>query len=213
MKGKLDLFFDFKIMGANAYVPFIITLLLVLYSNLRKDALTHIIPALELTFPVFAAWWSIFIFQNILEEPGSETIFSYPLSRWQVGILRVAFFFIFYVLLMIVMLLLIDRICIASIFFPLTVQLGSEAFFFAGLGFWAMTMTSNAGWSLVLIIIYSSMQILTRGALFPMINVFLFNDRLLKISELWPSSGYNLLLGAMLWIWAQIVFSKFQRYN
>lgn len=213
MKGKLDLFFDFKIMGTNAYIPFLITVILILYSNFRRDALTHIIPALEYTFPVFAAWWSIFLFQNVLEEPGSETVFSYPIRRWQMGILRGAVFFVLYFLLMIVMLLLIDWICAASIFFPLAVQLGSEAFFFAGLGFWAMTMTANSGWSLVVVIIYLSTQILTRGALFPMINVFLFNERLLKISELWLSSGYSLLLGLILWIWAQVVFSKLQRFN
>ncbi|MDD2402443.1 MAG: hypothetical protein PHI90_05330 [Clostridia bacterium] len=210
MKGKLDVFFDWRTMGINRYIPFLIAVILIIYSYIRKDALTHIIPALELTFPVFAAWWSIFLFQDILEEPGCETVFSYPIKRWQLGIARTAVFFILYMLLMLIMLFLIDSICTMSIFIPLTMQLGAEAFFFAGLGFFAMAVTANSGWSLVVIIVYTSTQILTRGALFPMFNVFIFNDRLLKLSELWISSGCSLLLGGVLWIWAQTIFSKFK---
>ncbi len=213
MKKKLDVFYDFKVMGFNAHLPFLISLLLILYSCLRRDALNHIIPALELTFPVFAAWWSIFLYQYILEEPGSETVFSYPTSRLQLGFLRAFVFFMFYLFLLLAVLLIIDRLCVARIFLPLAVQLGSEVFFFAGLGFWAITMTANSGWSLVILVIYSSTQILTRGALFPIINVFSFNTSLLNASELWFSSVHSFSLGAILWTWAQVSFARFQRYH
>ena len=213
MKGKLDLVFDWKVMGPTAYVPFIVVLLLIGYSSLRKDALSHIIPALELTFPVFAAWWSIFLFQDVLEEPGSETLFSYPIERWKIGVARVGIFFLLYMFLMFMMLLIIDQWSVADLFLPLAIQLGAESFFFAGLGFLAMVLTLNSGWSLVILIVYSSTQVLTRGALIPSINVFLFNEKILPVSELWEPSGYSLLMGGGLWILANYLFGKMQRFN
>lgn len=213
MKGKLHLIFDWKVMGVNAYIPFIVVVLLIGYGSLRRDALTHIIPALELTFPVFAAWWSIFLFQDVLEEPGGETLFSLPVKRWKLGVVRVGIFFGIYIFLMFLMLFIIDQWCVVDLLLPLALQLGAEAYFFAGLGFLAMSVTLNTGWSLVVIIAYTSTQILTRGALLPLINVFLFNERLLPISELWMHSGYTILLGGGLWFGAQFLFSKLQHFN
>lgn len=210
---KLDLLFDWKALEKNAYVPIIVAILLIGYSYLRLNALTHIIPALEFFFPVFAAWWSIFIFQDILEEPGGEIIFSYSISRLQLGIIRVVSFFILYLILMIIMLLVIDHLCIADLFLSLALQLGTESFFFAGLGFLAMVTTLNTGWALTIVVIYSCTQILTAGHMLPFINIYIFNDKLLTIKELLNLSAHPLLLGGSLWIIAQIILNKLQKYN
>ena len=212
-KCKIDFSYDWKAIDKNAYVPFFVVLLLIGYSYLRMNAMTHILPALEFVFPVFAAWWSIFIFQDILEEPGSEITFSYPISRWQLGIYRVAIFFILYLIIMLMMLMMIDYLCTDNIFVPLFIQLGAESFFFAGLGFLSMTLTRNTGWSLTIVIVYTSIQILTKGQMFPLINIYLFNEKMLKISELWTSAAYTILLGSILWVSAQIILNKLQKFN
>lgn len=210
---KLDLLFDWKAIENNACIPIIVAILLIGYSYLRLNALPHIIPALELVFPVFAAWWSIFIFQDILEEPGGEIIFSYSISRLQLGIIRVASFFILYLVLMIIMLLVIDQLCVADLFLPLALQLSTESFFFAGLGFLAMVITLNTGWALTIVVIYSCTQILTNGQMLPFINIYIFNDKLLTISELFSLSARPLLWGGLLWIIAQTILNKLQKYN
>jgi len=213
MKGKLDLLFDWKAMGINAYVPLCVVCVLIGYGNLRKEALTQVIPVLELTFPVFAAWWSIFLFQDFLEEEGSEVLFCCPIQRWKLGIARTAIFFAIYIILMLIMLLVIDQWFRADLLEPLSLQLGLQSFFFAGLGYLSMCLTRNSGWALVIIVVYNSIQILTRGALFPYINIFIFNERPLSWAQLWPLSVHTLFFGVLFWLGGQILFGRSKHFN
>lgn len=213
MKGKLNLIFDWRVMGVNAYIPFIVVLVLISYSKMKQDALTHIIPALELTFPAFAAWWSIFLFQDVLEEPGSETLFSYPIKRWKLGLARVGFFFIIYIILMLIMLFIIDQWSVTEdILLPLAIQLGTQSFFFAGLGFLSMVLFSKSGWALVILVVYTSTQVLTRGTLIPIVNIFIFNQGVLPISELWGPALFSVLMGTVFWALAHMLFAKIRHF-
>lgn len=216
MKGKLDLIFDWKVMNINAYIPLIIFLLTLSYSSTWKEssvALEYITPAIEFTIPVFAAWWSIFLFQDVLEEPGSETIFSYPIARWKLGITRVFIFFAIYFILIVAMLLLLDAWVEGNVFLPLLIQFGTQAFFFAGMGFIAVVLLANSGWALVVVLIYTSTQALTNGSLFPFLNIFLFNKEPLAFNELLSPAIYNILVGGCLWFFAQNFLKHFKQYK
>ena len=216
MKGKLDLVFDWKVMGATAYFPLLVILALFGYIGLPKDQRTdwyNLIPALEFTLPVFASWWSVFLFQDVLEEPGSETLFSYPITRGKLGITRVAIFYAGYLALLLSLLLLLDQFSKTSVFVSLAIQYGSESFFFAGLGFLAMVLTADSGWALAVILIYTSTQLLTGGQVLPMLNIFLFNSKVLPISQLLSPALINILAGTVLWLTAQYLFKTFRRYK
>lgn len=213
MKGKLDIKFEWNAMGVNSYIPFIVMFLLFGYAKYKGEALSETIPVFELIIPIFSAWWSIFSLQNVLEEEGSETIFSYPIERWKLGIFRVIIFFVLYISIMSLFLWLIDQWVIGDLFFPLLIQLGTQSFFFTGFGFLAMVLTKNTGWSQTILVIYFSTQLFTRGSLFPTTNVFLFNEKLLPIGELLRVSLSTIIMGIILWSLAQYYFSKLQSYR
>ncbi|EIT84478.1 hypothetical protein A374_15172 [Fictibacillus macauensis ZFHKF-1] len=213
MKGRINLVFDWKVMGANAYIPVFVSVLLIGYSALTPDSVAKLLPVLEFCYPVCAAWWVIFIFQDVLEETGSETLFSYPLSRWKLGVVRAFLFYLLFLVLLIVTVCMIDWIATGALFPSLFVQLGMEAFFFSGVGFLAITLTRNTGWSLVIVIIYLSSQLLTRGAFIPVLNVFLFNQALFSLQDLMAAQWKTVVLGLCLWAGGQYAFQRLEKFN
>ncbi|MBN2908835.1 hypothetical protein JQC72_04765 [Polycladomyces sp. WAk] len=213
MKGKISILFDWKSMGIQAYIPMMAMVLLFLYTLTVKDALPFIIPALEYVTPIFSAWWSIFLFYDLLEEPGSETIFTYPVSRWKLGVVRVGVFFLFYVLLLEILLFAIEKWTAPGIWEPMSVQLIAESYFFCGLGFLAMAMTMNTGWSLMFPIVYSSTQILTKGALLPVVNIYAFNQEPLTWDELPAVVFKSVLLGTVFIGGAQYLIHHMRRFH
>jgi hypothetical protein len=208
MKGKLNIPFDWKTMGINAYVPILLVFVLLLYGNSVNYNIKHLIPALEVSLTPFAAWWTIFLFQDILEEPGGETIFSFPIQRWKLGIGRIFIFFVIYTLFMLGLLLLIELISSAHIATPLFVQFFVESLFFVGLGFLSMVVLKNCSWSLVVLTCYVSTQILTHGTLLPYTNIFLFNQKLIPIIELLQIQIPTIIMAIFFLFIAQKLFNK-----
>lgn len=216
MKGNFNIWFEIKAMGLTGIIPIIVGVCLLAYSSLHREptlVLRYVIPAIEMTLPVFAGWWSIFLFYDILEEQGSETIFSYPIKRWKLGIARVTIFFVFYLLLIASTIYILDIWSDQEIFSSLLLQIGFQTFFFAGLGFFVITLTANSGWSLVALMVYSSTQMLTRGSFLPFINIYLFNENILPVDKVLSSSFNSILLGIFLWYGGQVLFNKFNRYR
>jgi hypothetical protein len=106
MKKKMDMFFQWKSMGAGAYIPIIILLLISGYTYFNRSLLNfmyNVLPMIELIVPLQGLWWIVFIFINDLEEEGSETIFSYPVKRYKLGIVRVIKFIILYLVLVLLL--------------------------------------------------------------------------------------------------------------
>lgn len=203
MLGKrFDLTFDWRVMGGTAYVPLIVAIVMMLFDPLTRGSLNLLIPALEFVWPLFAAWWSIFLFQDVLEEPGGETLFSYPVSRVALGIARVAVFFIGYTVLTAVV------VGVIGFSLSLLVQLLAVSYFYAGLGFFAMTLLRHTGWSLSVVFCYAGMQILTGGKLIPLLNVYFFNTDLLPLDIVLQQSITTVIMGTVLWGMGQWVFKK-----
>ncbi len=216
MKGRNNLIFDWRLMGTSAYVPIVIMLLLICYCYIIHFNLKYIIPALELTFPMFASWWAIHIFQELLEEPGGETIFSYPLSAWKLGIERVLIFTLFYLILMILMLLIIHNfVPLPRVFFlsSLGLQLGIESFFFSGFGFIIMVLTRSVGWSMAIVSIYASTHILTKGTILSFTNIFMFNSKLLPLDIVVTHHSFTVIFGLLFYMLGHVILKRKQKFN
>ncbi|ASS76531.1 hypothetical protein CIG75_17240 [Tumebacillus algifaecis] len=211
MNGRLNLFFDWKAMGINAYLPLLILVLSVWAG--RYFSTNQLLPMLEAMLPAFAAWWSIFLFQDLLEEPGGETIFSYPISRLQLGLFRVLFFLAGYLLFLLASIALIDVWFPEFVTASLFLQFATQSIFFAGLGYASVVLFRNCGWSLVVLILYSCTQIFTKGELFPYVNVYLFNDRVLPISAFASRSVTTFLCGVLLLTLGQILLNRQNRFH
>lgn len=213
MKGTINLIFDWRSIGFIAYVPVVACMMIFLYTLIVHEAIPFIIPALEFSIPVFAAWWSIFLFYDVLEEPGNETIFTYPLPRWKLGIARVGSFYLFYLVLIAIMLFAVNTWTAPGIFLPMYIQLVVQSFFFSALGFFSMIMTLNTGWALMVVIVYSSTQILTRGELLPLLNIYLFNEEPLSMWE-FPFPLILALTFGIVFMWiSQYMLSHMRRFH
>jgi len=213
MKSKLRLSFDWKVMGPIAYFPFVISLLFMAYCMTKEFSLREILPALEMSLPAFAAWWSIFLFQDVLEEEGTEVILSLPIPRWKLGTVRVGFFFLVYLFLLIIVTGFVQLGSDDNIFLLLFWQLSVESLFFCSLGFLSMIITMNSSWALIIIISYVSIQILTKGEFIHFTNIYLFNNQIYPMKELANWSIVVLLFGLVMWTIAQTLLRKIKRFN
>lgn len=213
MMRRMHLSFDWKAMGIVAYVPFLTSGLVFIYCFLSKNALEQILPALEFGVPVFASWWSIFLFQDVLEEPGSETLFSYPVSRYRLGLLRVGVFFVFYLFLIALVLLLIQTWSPRGFFVSEFVLLSAESLFIAGLGYLSMVLTRDSGWSLTIILVYVSTQVLTKGVLIRFLNIFVFNDSILSLNRVIGPAVYAVTFAAILCVLGHMILQKTERFH
>lgn len=213
MRGKLHLLFDFKTMGVNAYVPVVTCILLFVYGWMKVTSIHSFIFLGEYILPVMAAWWSIFLFQDVLEEEGSETLFSYPLTRWKLGVARVMFFFSVYSSFLISMLLILEFRRGEELFISLALQYGIQSFFMAGLGFLTMVLITNAGWALLLPITYTFAQMFSRGEIAPLINIFFFNRYVLDVSAVIQGSIKTFIMGVVCFVAAQYFLNRFKRFR
>lgn len=205
--------FDWRSMGGNAYPPFLAVLVLVSFTAANKGEFLSVLPMLELVFPFFGAWWSIFVLHDLLSEEGNEVLFTYPVKRWQVGIVRVVVFYFLHVVLLVAMLACLSIWIGHQHVLSLFLQLASQSFFYAGLGFLAMVITQNTGWSLVVVTSYLSLQILVRGEILPALDIYLHTVYPLPVERLLPYVKKNLILGCILFVNAQYLLSTTTRYK
>ncbi len=199
-----NLKFDFFSMGANSVVPLLtglaVFVCIFVMDHFQSDiSSTRIIVIFECMIPWMASWWSIYLMERIVAMPGCELYFTLPVSRWYYGLWRICIGFMLYSI-WISILLIMTKIWIHPqiAVFDLWIQLSLESLFFAFLGFLAMVLIRNIGYSLVAIMIYTLSQILFRGQLFPVINVFVFNrteiDKVVYLSAVYPRIGLLTLL-------------------
>lgn len=216
MKGKIDIPFEFKVMGINAYVPIIGFIAVFIYSvyNLRySNGWMNIIQSLEMVLPFLAGWYSVFLFQDVLEEMGSETIFTYPVKRYELGLLRVLIFYAFYLIILAIILFAMQVIGNKNIFLSLFIQLFVQGLFFSAFGFFSAVITSSSIWALTILIIYAVSQILTRGSLFKFINIYIFNGDILPLNKLILPFGKALAFSIVFFAVANFLFKRFKNFK
>jgi len=200
-------------MSLNAYMPILTTLLLIVIIVFNDGDLTQTMPVIELIFPLFGCWWSVFILQDLLSEPGNELLFSLPVSRLKVGIFNVLLFFLLYVILLAIMLIVIMKWVDFNASISLGLQLTGQAFFYAGLGFLSMVLTRNTGWSLLVVTAYLSFQLLTTQTSVGLINIYLGNSTPVPIPELKFFLRKVWVLGLVLFINAQFWLSTTTKFK
>jgi hypothetical protein len=209
------IYFDIKSMGLLFWIPIFLYIFLIIYiysiCKYEDIFLARMIPTLEFTVPLFAAWWSCFIFYDILEENGKELIFSYPIKRWKIGILKVCIFLILYYIILALFLFVLQQWTSKFIYYPLIVQLFYESYFFAGLGFLCMTITSNSLYSFTVPLLYAATMFFcneTKIKAFNFMSIFLYNIDVVKINQLIKLSIIPLVFGSLFFIFAQIILDK-----
>lgn len=207
----ISLKFDWRCMGLGAYLPFLVVALLIFITAFNQGQLPDIMPAIEMLFPIFGSWWSIYVLHDLLSEGSNEVLLSYPVKRWNMGIVRVLSFFLLYLILMMVMLVIMSPWIGSQNILPLAMQLGAQSFFYSGLGFLAIVLTMNTGWSLIIVTCYLSLQIMGRDGILPLLDIYLHNARPFPIQQLTPMLLKATLFGVAFYANAQYVLSTTKR--
>ncbi|NMM54837.1 hypothetical protein [Paenibacillus aquistagni] len=182
MRELKGLYFNWRMMGLNAYMPLITSMILLLIAWINKSEVKDTFPALEMIFPLMSAWWTIFVLEDMLSSEGREILLTYPVKRWQSGLMRVLLFYCLYMVLMIIMLLIMNSWMQLSTVFSLAILFGSQSLFYTSLAFLGLTITHNTGWTLVILTAYLSVSLLSSS----ISNSFSFLDVYLHIIHVPP---------------------------
>lgn len=208
---KKNFIFDFKSLGINAFFPIIISFISIIFiiGHLNEDhIIISVINISETFIPMTAGWISIFLFYDLLEKGGNEVIFTYPVKRSSLGIKRVLTFFFVYAISIVFYLLIVQSLIKQEIFLSLYIQLLVEGVFFCALGFLIMSLTSNSGISIVILVIYNIVSILTAKKYFGFLNVFYFNAQLLNFKDIFLVGIKPILYSIVLFTIGQWNFNK-----
>ena len=215
--GRGNFWFDFCIMGVQAVVPFAAWIVLILYCAVfRQDGvwvLAGQLPVLEMILPTFSAWWSICLFQDVLEEEGSETLFSYPFSRWKLGTVRVMFFWAVYAVGMTGVLAFLQTWTSQPFWLPLVVQFTAQSFFFSALGFFSVAATAQVGWAVAVVAGYAVVEQLIGPILPAFLNVYWFNTSPFPQEQWLWIAAKPLIYGLGLMLAAQWLLHHFHRFH
>ncbi|SDX11048.1 hypothetical protein SAMN05444487_11079 [Marininema mesophilum] len=211
----IDLRYDWRSMGVFAYVPLGISIFVFLILLLMGSDLSRVIQFSEMSLPLFASWWSILLMQEFLEQEGNETLFSYPLSRYKMGILRVFLFWGLYIL--VIAWVIGAKQWVDSpaphFFSSLFLQLGYESLFYAMVGFLLIVLTKNTVWAMGIMFVYTSTQFLTHGNLIPWLNIYQLNTELLTVNQLLKPMVKVVIAGVICGGLAQWLLGRVRTFN
>ena len=108
------------------------------------------------------------------EEKGGEVLFTYPVSTFMIGVIRVVMYGVLYFAVL-GMAFLMLRIMTGLLLVELLAQYIVQSFFFAALGFFCIVMTRNSGISLLILLAYDIAFHIGYEILPLSLNVFLLN--------------------------------------
>ncbi|MGK9185544.1 hypothetical protein KXS12_25325 [Priestia filamentosa] len=208
---KLDFSFEIKSMGISYYAPLLVILLSIIYVFFSSglDAIEHISHLLEFVVCPFAAWWSIYLFFDYYEDRASEVLFSYPLSSFFHGILRVTSFFILFLIGFFILLLTITLKNPSVSLMDISINYIPQAMLYSYLGFTLMIVSRNIIFPLLLIIGYIAMKYFTMGgSLFPIYNVMSFSLDMSLSSKIVGLCLQNIVISIFLAIIGHITLLK-----
>ncbi|MDW7657158.1 MAG: hypothetical protein SCM11_08290 [Bacillota bacterium] len=209
---------ELKALGLIYVVPFIagfFTLLFSLFFHINglRDTM-HVIPPIEMILPVFAAWNTVFYMSLVFDDVLCEVIFSFPNPIWKLVFSRLLIIFISYSLFIAGVVLIAQFISGTTLFPSLFFQISGQSLFYIGLATLSMCFFSNVNYSLSVVAIYLCVQVLTQGSVMPLINVYLFNNRVQETSFILIWSIKQIFLSLALFILSYtIAKNKFSRTN
>jgi len=208
---RLDLPFEIKSMGVSYYVPFVAVLLGIMYVTFSSspDVIRYTSIIVEFVVCPFAAWWSMYLFYDYYEDQASEVLFSYPLSSFFHGIIRVTSFFIVFLVAFFIFLVTITIKHPDISLMDLSILYVPQTILYCYLGFTLMVLSRNIIFPLLILVAYIGMKYWTMGGkLFPIYNVMSFSVDMKISDELITLSIKNIIIGIILAIIGHLILSK-----
>ncbi|MCQ9284334.1 hypothetical protein C1N83_03540 [Priestia aryabhattai] len=208
---RLDLPFEIKSMGVSYYVPFVAVLLGIMYVTFSSspDVIRYTSIIVEFVVCPFAAWWSMYLFYDYYEDQASEVLFSYPLSSFFHGIIRVTSFFIVFLVAFFIFLVTITIKHPDISLMDLSILYVPQTILYCYLGFTLMVLSRNIIFPLLILVAYIGMKYWTMGGkLFPIYNVMSFSVDMKISDELITLSIKNIIIGIILAIVGHLIVSK-----
>lgn len=208
---KLDLKFEVKSMGFSFYVPLILLFLSIVYVmwSSSVDAIRHTSNLLEFVICPFSAWWSIYLFLDYYEDMTSEVLFSYPLSTFFHGIMRITSLLIFFLMGLFLLLFLITLKYPDISLGDISILYLPQAILYSYLGFTMMVLSRNIILPLLILVGYLAMKYFTMGGnLFPIYNIMSFTIDM-SLSPKFVNLGLqNVAIGIIFAVIGHFILSK-----
>ncbi|MBZ5482578.1 hypothetical protein V7113_23555 [Priestia megaterium] len=208
---RLDLPFEIKSMGVSYYAPFVAVLLGIMYVTFSSsaDVIQYTSIILEFVACPFAAWWSMYLFYDYYEDRASEVLFSYPLSSFFHGIIRVTSFFIVFFVIFFIFLVTITIKHPDISLMDLSILYVPQTILYCYLGFTLMVLSRNIIFPLLILVAYIGMKYWTMGGnMFPVYNVMSFSVDMKISDELITLSIQNIIIGIILAFIGHLILSK-----
>ncbi|PFU64032.1 hypothetical protein COK90_08740 [Priestia megaterium] len=208
---KLDLPFEIKSMGASYYAPFVAILLGIIYVSFSSsaDVVRYTSNIVEFVACPFAGWWSMYLFYDYYEDRASEVLFSYPLSPFFHGIMRVTSFFIMFLVAFFILLITITIKHPEISLWDLSILYIPQAILYSYLGFTLMVLSRNIIFPLLILVAYTAMKYWTMGgSMFPLYNVMSFSVDMKVSDEITGLSMQNTIIGVIFAIVGHVIISK-----
>ena len=208
---RLDLPFEIRSMGVSYYAPFVAVLLGIIYVTFSSspDVIRYTSIIVEFVVCPFAAWWSMYLFYDYYEERASEVLFSYPLSSFFHGIIRVTSFFILYLIAFFTFLVTITIKQPDISLGDLSILYVPQTILYCYLGFTLMVLSRNIIFPLLILVAYIGMKYWTLGgSMFPVYNVMSYSVDMKTSGEIIALSIKNIIIGLVLAILGHLIMSR-----
>lgn len=208
---RLDLSFEIRSMGVSYYAPFVAILLGIIYVCVSSspDVIRYTSNILEFVACPSAAWWSMYLFYDYYEDRASEMLFSYPLSSFFHGIIRVTSFFILFLVAFFIFLVTITIKHSDISLMDLSILYVPQTILYCYLSFALMVLSRNIIFPLLILVAYIGMKYWTMGgSMFPLYNVMSFSVDMKVSGELITLSIKNIIIGLVLAIGGHLIMSK-----
>ncbi|MEN3772094.1 hypothetical protein [Priestia megaterium] len=208
---RLDLPFEIKSMGVSYYAPFVAVLLGMIYVAFSSspDVIRYTSIIVEFVVCPFAAWWSMYLFYDYYEDRASEVLFSYPLSLFFHGIIRVTSFFIVFLVAFSIFLVTITIKHPDISLVDLSILYVPQTILYCYLGFTLMVLSRNIIFPLLILVAYIGMKYWTMGGkMFPIYNVMSFSVDMKVSGELITLSIKNIIIGIVFAFIGHLIMSK-----
>ncbi len=198
-------------MGVSYYAPFVAVLLGIIYVTFSSspDVIRYTSIIVEFVVCPFAAWWSMYLFYDYYEDQASEVLFSYPLSSFFHGIIRVTSFFIVFLVAFFIFLVTITIKHPDISLIDLSILYVPQTILYCYLGFTLMALSRNIILPLLILVAYIGMKYWTMGGkMFPIYNVMSFSVDMKVSGELITLSIKNIIIGIVFAIGGHLIMSK-----
>ncbi|MGP7816527.1 hypothetical protein [Niallia sp. 01092] len=191
MLKKLNLPFEIKALGYSFYLPILLQIIFLFQMVLLDNKLNFILlKEMEFLVVPFSAWWIIFLYYDYFEEDGNTVLFTYPLTIFQHGILRVSIFTLLYEILLIIDCLILNLIHYKNYFFNLLLPYLFQSLLYIAIAFFIVLFSKKVMVPIIVIGGYVSTEYLTGGNIIPFFHIITFNIEPITFRE----SEYGLIL-------------------